>query len=233
MQNVDKFSATMLKMFLQCPRKFEYRYLRKLPEEKNVWAVTGTSVHTAIQYGHDLKKDGAEYNEIVLPVIEKFDTTFCELDGYSYGPQSNKLYKESQKMLREYAFDRDPEIQEHYFEIDIDGIIFVGYIDQLYPWGFVDLKTSRNKPNKVVLDNDPQFIIYSFAYRGFYGKDVDKAYWHHLRTGEDIEANVDTDHIYRLEELASHIQKQEFFPRSHSVLCNYCSFKDFCFSDPS
>jgi len=183
-------SPSKLKTFLTCPRKYYYDYIERRPSEKHPAAALGTAVHKTIE---------TVYKERIDPVLfflNEFDAELArhgiELDAYS------KYKMDGVKMVGDYDYAKRIPIEMEYsfralpFPNQADAICaFNGIIDQTYEWGFVDLKTNARKPSQTTLDNDPQFIIYNWAFEEIFNYKPERNVWHHLRTHEDIDADVD------------------------------------------
>jgi len=226
-------SASRIKTFLTCPMKYYYKYVLKLPDRKNVYAANGIACHKSIERGHILKQEGidVESDQHKSDVINTYNTIMQEeSDQVEDLSNFQGVYRDGIRMVNAYTFHRDPIINEYYFKVNIQGIEFIGYIDQWYEWGFVDLKTNKQKPSKLVLDNDPQFILYSRVFKeltGEYPKDI---YWHHLRTGEDISVNPGNfSSLMRAVDSMLKIEEEPY--KIVGYQCNYCDYKDTCFRD--
>lgn len=231
MEENKLISASRIKTFLACPMKYYYKYVLRLPEKKNVFAANGTACHKSIERGHVLKQEGVDplSDQHKADVVNTYNSIMQEesLDIEDLG-NFQTVYKDGIRMVGNYTFERDPVVNEYYFQVEIQGITFIGYIDQWYDWGFIDLKTNRQKPQKIVLNNDPQFILYNQVFKELTGEYPKEIYWHHLRTGEDINVNPgDMSSIMRAVDSMLKIEEEPY--KIVGYQCNYCDFKEKCF----
>lgn len=57
------FSASSINLYKQCPRRFYYRYIKKLPEPPNIHAVRGNIVHSVLEHFFDIDIRSIEDHE--------------------------------------------------------------------------------------------------------------------------------------------------------------------------
>ena len=187
---LEVLSPSKLKTFISCPKKYYYDYIERRPSIRHPAAALGSAVHKTIETVYEQRIDPVAF------FLREFDAELLkeniELDAYS------KYKMDGVKMVGDYDYAaRVPIESERVFRaLPFPNTAhpicaFNGVIDQVYDWGFVDLKTNGRKPKQDVLDNDPQFIIYGWAFEEIYNYHPDKKIWHHLRTHEDIHADVD------------------------------------------
>lgn len=223
-------SASKLKVFSSCNRKFYYEYVEKQETKKHPAACLGSAVHRTIE---------RVYKENVDPA-ETFSTEFAhELVVLDTDVDTAKLEKAGLKMVTQYEYTkRVPNDMEVGFLLPFPNQAHPlcqirGYIDQVYEdFGFVDLKTNTYKPLLGVLDHDPQFIIYNWAFSEIYGYAPTNTVWNHLRTKEDLYANVSgtdkLDEVTRLVERILDNQLTGVWDRSVGQTCSWCSFRREC-----
>lgn len=187
MTNDITLSASRIKLFTSCERKYYYEYVEEVKKPKHPAALVGSAVHKTIE---------RVYREFGNP-IDIFHQ--CWDEQRAENPETvptQTHYNDGIKMVTRYEFaKREPLDMEVYFKLPFPNkshpICYIqGYIDHIYDEGLVDLKTSKRKPLQGLLNHDPQFIIYGWAYEQLYGKQPELISWHHLRTGEDIPADV-------------------------------------------
>jgi CRISPR/Cas system-associated exonuclease Cas4 (RecB family) len=236
-------SATRIKTFASCPRKYYYQYVKKLPSVRHPAATMGTAVHRAIDsvYKDPTAQPLNVYNGTWLEEFRQYP----ELLEHA---QSSRLQMDGQKILGKYDFAaRIPRETEVEFRLPypdpIEPICLVhGFVDQIYADGtLVDLKTSRNKPIPAVLSFDPQFVLYAWAYLNMYGEVLTRGLWHHLRTSEDIEAvgiqqKPNFEYVLRIVEdllrtMDSVVEGEDdptLFTQRIGDPCMFCSFRQPC-----
>lgn len=237
MNDLPTLSASKIIMFKTCPKQFYYRYVEYIPEQPTVHAMFGTSLHKAIEM---------KYREGTNPNIT-FQATLQE-EQQKYGNQTvrgeeyfSKYFKIFSKAIAELTWDLQPKELEFRFELPFPNkespiCIINGIIDVVDERGWVvDHKSSKEVPAQLKLDNDPQFIIYYWAYTQIYGKPPDKMFWHHLRTGKFLESNVANEYEFKLQRLTTDIEAMLSNQNYHRITMNkdvcllYCSYLDRCF----
>jgi len=222
-------SASKLKTFSACNRKYYYEYVDKQQTKKHPAAALGTAVHKTIEL---------VYKEQVDPVLTFANTFNAELelagiDGRDIKPE---LLRDGVKMVSNYKFDRrTPKEMELEFLLPFPNQAHPlcqirGFIDQSYDWGFVDLKTNKFKPLGGVLDNDLQFIVYDWAFAEIYGYQPSNKIWHHLRTGEDLYAETTgkLDNAVRVIEKILDSDMTGVYDRSVGEACRICPHRLIC-----
>jgi CRISPR/Cas system-associated exonuclease Cas4 (RecB family) len=217
-----KVSASRLKTFMLCPKKFWYRYFCENEEPANIYTMLGSSVHYAI----------SEYFENGTQPEYSFMQKWDEISSGHNLDTNVSLYRRGLNILRDYRwYEEKPKFVEFEFNIpypaDKPFCYINGVFDQVYDWGVVDMKTNNEKPTKPELDNDLQFIIYHFAYTQLFGRKPQKMIWRHLMTMEDIEVNCDNKEHILYEAVVSLLNNVYWFRRTGKH-CNYCFVKEFC-----
>lgn len=150
-------SASLIKDYLECPKKVYYRI--NFPEFSlpTPDMIVGSIVHSALEY----------YWKDQTKLI-----SYCDAKALELGIQNDHYTKlmgciTAFNNFRQYLFDDD--IIENYFKVNISGIDIVGKMDRILHTGtIIDWKTTTKLPK--TLKNDIQFIIYSIVYNILYDK---------------------------------------------------------------
>lgn len=219
-------SASKIKTYQLCPRRYWYRYILNKEEPQTPYTILGSSVHKAIELGYQRQEEPtALFTEVWLEKIKEHQMT----------PEW-KFYNDGFEMVRRYSFKTPPIVSEKEFRLpypsDFPVCELHGFIDQIFEDGtLIDLKTSGKKPTKKQLADDVQFIIYAWAYEQLFGKKPTKVLWHHLRTGDMIEADVvDKDIFPLIMRILSYTEDMQY-SRKITRLCDYCAFRKECLGD--
>lgn len=168
-------SASSIKDFIRCSQKVKYRFSKEVTEIPSTEMTIGKIVHSIIEkawnnpsIARQMIEDGIIDNNLSEEAYQRIDK-YVEI-----------FFSKFQYLLK----DQDPV--ELNFKIPIfDGIFLVGKIDRIVNSGtIVDWKTGTIRSKK--LSNDPQCMIYSFAYNKLYGAPPDNVYLASLSTGELI-----------------------------------------------
>lgn len=221
-------SASKIKTFSSCARKYYYNYVEKIESDKHPGALCGTAVHKAIELGFQ----GQD------PFMVYLDT-WRDITQDVKHPKLVKYYTEGMDMVNKFDFSQPPPLY-HEMEFNLpfpnesSPIVNIrGFMDAVYADKIYDFKSTRNKPLRGVLDNDAQFIIYRWAFTQLFGIEP-QVYWYHLRTGDLLEADVSQDYklrnVYHLIEsvVAKEGANKESYDLSIGESCVFCSYRDIC-----
>lgn len=218
---LPRVSATKIKTFLICPKKYEFRYVLDKEEKPNIYAVLGLSVHKAIA---DFYVSGSNPR---TRFIEHWDALIQDYqlrdDVY--------LFRRGLNIIDRYPHyhDKPIEVEKEYFlPYPPDNPLCLLHVvyDQIYEWGIRDLKTNMKKPKPLDLSYDMQFILYAHAFEVLFNKKP-KVVWHHLETGEDINVAIYADYGYT-QEIIRALLDQNVFYRRVGDHCTFCSYRKEC-----
>ncbi|MEK6975630.1 MAG: ATP-dependent DNA helicase [Candidatus Thermoplasmatota archaeon] len=200
-------SASALNMYDDCPRKFQFQNVLRIPQRISPTAVAGSNVHRALEVFHrDLGTNWRTATEDqLLEVYEKVAATA----RYSTAKEAEQFRERDHRILREYLrTERTNAGEPTHFEarIDVDmpelGVSFIGYIDRVdeHKDGtveIVDYKTgSRTTPNKIVAE-DFQIALYVKAFEGK-GRKVKAGTLYWMRDAGDGNGPIIRDRILRV-----------------------------------
>ena len=237
MNSLPEFSASRFNLYKTCPRLYKMQYKEGLEGNKHVYTVMGSALHYAIESYY-----GGKTNAIPL-----FSSYFNEAIASAVGSErglvaSNLIGKASQlgqSILREMNWDQfNPTHLEYGFKLPFPTenplVLMRGFIDMLTDDGcIIDHKSGSKKPTANELANNPQLLIYVWAYERLFGHKPKAVYWHHLRTLELVEAKVMVDYdekLKKLEETLVHIMNDTEFERiPQGYFCNrICAHVELC-----
>jgi len=212
---VTHFSASSASTYLQCPAKWKYRYIDRLPETKSEALEKGTMVHKALERywtgGYGKPEQG----------IHRFISAYRRMDG---------------AVLPEQVEAVELELRAELPGVDVP---LLGYIDCYTTDGLVvDLKTA-GKPwwnGRAVKELQPAMYTYlaranDLHVRGFEFHVLVNEAGTHVVDGWRIPVELDDDfieeHLGRVVQAWRGIVAGEFPPRK-SVLCGFCDFEFVC-----
>lgn len=240
-----KTSYSKAGTFIQCPRKYELRYIEGLEAPFNCDATNplalGTMLHEVIELGID---KATENYEAKYPVLT--DLMVNELMKMRVlGPRAAELVWDS------------CDCEEPVFETELDCDGFVGYVDCLIPrgkglWTMLDFKYSNNVDRYL---ESSQLSVYKYFYEKTHPGEIvqDMAFLIVPKTTirqkktedlyqfrERLQATLEDmrPKLYRVEYDASAVAdfladsmkmaNAEEFPKCESRLCDWCDYKDYC-----
>lgn len=232
---LTRLSASKMKTFSSCPRKFYYEYVERQRQPKHIAALMGSAVHKTIETHYLDRREGIVKDPLLIyneRISEELNLNpDVEMDG--------RVIVDGSKIVAAYDFEkREPKVMEMEFFLPFPDALFPiceihGFIDQMYDWGLVDLKTSKRKPASIMLENDLQFMLYQWAFQELTGEPAKHTLWHHLRTGEDLEVEnkLDGKKLGMIERIIVRIlegYETETWDRCVGEACMFCSHKEIC-----
>ena len=252
------YSHSRLASFEDCPRKFKYRYVLKIPTDtEGIEGYVGKVVHDVLERLYIAAREGRvpSFPQVIARYQQLFD------DGYDHRRirivrRENPLhfYRElgehclANYYHEHYPFDGDETVstEEHVvFELgQVDGttIKIQGFIDRVARSkdGVIeihDYKTGKRVPSQPQIDQDRQLALYQMGLSKRYGRDQPfRLVWHFLQKGRRRTSTRSAGQLDDLREetldLVRRIQdEQKFAPRA-TPLCQWCEFNERCPGSP-
>jgi hypothetical protein len=182
MNEIKYLSYSKVRCYLECPRLFEYRYLKQMPAVLNGRMLAGRAYHHGVEYALKRKKEGwltaedevkdiindrweAEMGERLIS-DEKDDVRVeaREVDWANDDPGKLKdtVVKLGALYVKKTLPEMEPVAVEKKLTAEIAGLSFLGYADVILPGpGVVDHKFAQRKTNQEAADKDLQFSAYA------------------------------------------------------------------------
>ncbi len=171
-------SASSIADFIKCPQKVLYRRTKPFPEVRSRGMIMGEIAHKALEVGW--KDRGIAYETINAMVKKEGLVAKDKVDLQFY---VDLFFMNFRHLLRE------DDLIEYNFKFPIyDDIFLVGKIDRISNGNLFDWKTGRVATR---LSNDPQCIVYDYAYRKIFGKEPASLCLASLSSGELIPYRTD------------------------------------------
>lgn len=246
------YSHSRLSSFENCPKQFEFRYIRKIPSEtEGVEAFVGKRVHEVLERLYLFVSKGQ------VPGVEKVVDRYHKLWEETYDPERVRIVRENTPLsyyrqlgedclrgyyLKHYPFDADETLgieKRVVFPLDDAGEYRMqGIIDRISRArdGAIeihDYKTGARVPSQRILDQDRQLALYQIGLSRTYGEDAEyRLVWHYVaknrtcvstRSPGDL-AQLRSDTIARIDEIHSATE----FPARKISLCGWCEYKERC-----
>lgn len=214
-------SASSIKDFLSCERKYWYRRFASDRAETSEAATRGTAVHKAIEKYWNNSSKGYRYLHALPNDIDTVKATQA-LDTF---------YNRFQHLLNKN------DLIENKFQINYSkGVRIIGVFDRVSENGVIyDWKTNKRLPKD--LDNDPQFILYHHAYSVLNQRFPASIYFASLTYGRLVKFkynNIKRDILLHqiIPDMLEHIKEKKFNPTGlyGYTTCNYCFYKEHCHS---
>ncbi|MGH9352620.1 MAG: RecB family exonuclease [Terriglobia bacterium] len=246
------YSHSQLSTFEQCPLKFRFRYIDKIPKptEKGVEAFTGLLVHETLQklYG-DLKYEKLNSLEDLLAFyhqqwrrnwnsgIKMVREGLAEENYRDYGAACVRNYYH-----RNHPFNQSLTLSTEMhlvFSLDEAGQYkFQGYIDRLArradgTYEIHDYKTSGSLPDQARVDRDRQLPLYQYGLQTRW-RDIESVdlIWHYVGLDSTLVSRRTPEQLVELRqktiELIDRIESTTDFPPVKSQLCDWCEYRSEC-----
>jgi putative RecB family exonuclease len=246
------YSHSRLSSFERCPKKFEFRYLLKLPAEtESIEAFAGKRVHEVLERLYLAARERRVPS--LRRVIERFRALWNEqFDAtrlrIARAENSADLYRENGERCltnyyrRHYPFDADETlgIEERLtFSLDAAGSYRIqGVVDRVVrardqAIEIHDFKTAQRVPRQSELDSDRQLALYQLGVADRYGSEQPiRLVWHYL-LNDQVRTSTRTPEA--LEELRTstvalidRIRAETVFEPRPGPLCRWCEYAGIC-----
>lgn len=170
-----RFSASMLKTWMDCSQQAKFKSVLKLPEAQHAKTTFGTCVHDALElYNNSGNIDAA---------VERFKDTWEEpemlnavVDIWPQNTSWSELRERGIKSILKYHEDNKWETRtivanEHKFLVPFGNHTISGFVDNIEITGsgssrelhIIDFKTSGYVPTHLELRMNVQFTVYMYA----------------------------------------------------------------------
>lgn len=243
-------SPSRVKDFQQCPLKFRYRTVDRLPEPPSPAALRGTLVHAVLERLFDLPAAGRT-EDAALALL---DPQWAELVGRD--PALLDLFSSEEDLAAWLSHGRslvstyfrmenprrlEPAAREHLVEVEIaDGILLRGFIDRVDKAAtgalrLVDYKTGRSPSERFSAEALFQMRFYALMVWRLEGTPPARLQLVYLGDGRTLTLDPRPEDLGAFEaDLAALWRRIEATARSgdfrarRSALCPWCSFQSLC-----
>ncbi|NOR54861.1 MAG: Dna2/Cas4 domain-containing protein [Sulfurovum sp.] len=235
------WSASRLKTYLDCQRKYYYRYIKKLQAKDDEELNEGSFLHKVLEEVHAKQDRYIDEEALSLTLAKTLDVLLPYEDAktaYRKLLWKEKLKPYVHKQVQHFNAGWKVTQREEEFSCEIGGLKFKGRIDRIdqnetstlvldYKSGKVEKEPKTLNPDKI---SDFQMSIYWHLLQGKY-QNVSLAFLKILEGGEMQEVTLLDD---RNELLAEHIitlkQTKSFVAQKCEDLqkCKWCEFTLLC-----
>ena len=136
-----RLSATAIEDYRECPLKFKFGHVLRIPTGPQAALTFGSVMHRAVRRYFELRKSGL----VNFSDIEDFYLGSWKDVGFEDAYQEQSYRKAGLKQLREFVarqnnlrLDADEVSTEQGFSLDLGDIVLEGRIDQINPLGPLD-----------------------------------------------------------------------------------------------
>lgn len=230
-------SYSKLKIYRQCPLRYRFTYLDRLPRRPRRLFRAAKRVHHALMTWLVYARDGQPSLEAAL---RAYDAAWgAELAG---DPSASQDYQEGREILNAFhEFNKDlpcaPAYLEHKFEIPVGGHVVTGQIDrvELTEGGFevIDYKMDRELRGRGEVEEDLQLGIYDLALRDGQGVAPEALSLYFVRHNSKLtlegRARAEADRLRRwIAETGDAIAAGTDWSPRPGEWCSGCDFRAYC-----
>ncbi len=232
-------SYSKIDTYYNCPLKYKFTYIDKIPRIERPYLSFGTSLHSTVEfiYGKDVPPPPT------LEEVIDFYHQNWKSEGYESPKDEKEHFNYGQKIIEDFynlnvnASDFIPPFAvEQRINVEINNVNIFGYIDRLDKLDeesleLIDYKSGKKPPDKDRLLKNMQLSIYKIAAEKMYDMKVKKQTIYDLRTNTSFSVLQDQEQIEQtldvIYDVSRGITNQEFEPRKNN-LCDYCDYQNIC-----
>ncbi len=231
-------SHSSISLYNECPQKYKFKYIDKVPEKPRHFFSFGQSVHTALEFFYDVKEPKAPSLEDVLKHYrEKWVSA-----GYKDENQETEYFELGRGIIARFHDKHAktfalPFSVEYQFDFEVDGVPVTGRIDRVdkLPDGrlhVLDYKTGKQLQTGRI-DTDAQLTMYQLACEKQLGVEVAELTFYHLPTLKEHKAfrrpaPLVDELKSKIVLTAESITKERFDPAPGETKCKWCDYKPIC-----
>ncbi len=240
-----KITYSALDTFKNCPQKYYFQEVKRIPAPKSKEAVFGSVVHTTLKFLHS----STPFFPTLEQVCDYYKKHWPEPGKVRWLPEEEKAYfEQGLKLLEAYYKTSDFKSAnvidlELYFEVPIQDEkgelhLLTGKIDRIDKredgtLEIIDYKTARRMPPQKNVDNNLQLSLYHLGVR-YRWPEMEKPVvltLYFLRHGEKLSTKRTKEELKKtegaLKQGIKEIQKSSFEPHP-GPLCDWCGYRKIC-----
>lgn len=247
------FSYSRYSLYSECPQKYKFRYVDKLPEKPKPYFAFGSAIHNALEFLFDIKTPHFPPLEQVLERFEKewFKTEYFE-KGYPSFEGEKQDYVKGMGILKGfYEKHKDdgivPLAVEFKTKFVIDGLNFTSIVDRIDYLGDGKLSVMDYKTGETIVKSPDQLHIYQkilesvpdlaalvFEKTSYIGDcKVEKLGFYQLNSLKfnafETGTKEEIDALWaKVLKTADNVKAQNFEPTPSEKTCRWCDFKNLC-----
>jgi len=231
-------SHSSISMYMECPQKYKFKYVDRLPEKPKHYFAFGQSVHKALEFFYG---SGLLTPPSLREVLDYLHGHWVR-EGYKDDAQEAAYKAEGDRILGDFhrlhaASYRPPFFVEYGFNLKVDGVPVTGKVDRIDKLedgrlAIVDYKTGKAFDQDRVRE-DAQLTMYQMAVEEALGLKVASLTFYHLPSQTPLTAEPHSEEQVdglrrRIVGVADGIKNKAFDPRPEEWKCRMCDFRPHC-----
>src|SRR3989338_10182874 len=231
-------SHSSLTMYGECPQKYKFKYIEKIPEKSKPFFSFGNSVHRALEYFYNVKNPPPPSLERLLDYYKEHWLS----PGYRDQAQEAEYFEDGKEILTKFyrkhiADFAVPFFVEYNFELKVEGVPVTGKVDRVDKLADGRLSILDYKTGKALALNrgqgDAQLTMYQMACEELLGAEVARLSFYHLPSlKEQVVERHSPDLVCglrrRIVAAAESITSGVFAPKPDEKKCYWCDYKPIC-----
>ncbi|WP_456451535.1 RecB family exonuclease [Hydrogenimonas sp.] len=230
-----RLTPTRLKDWLECPRRYHYKYLLKIGKEAAEQKTVGTLIHEALEAAARAKEsfDGADayFAFVVDHLYRHAPDTLAKFDlALTWEPKLERFCRRDYERL----VGSEQAVLEEWRGVTYRGFELSAKIDRVdvtpTTVRLIDYKTSKNLDKTLEDENDFQLLFYRlWARQAYPAKKVEALYFDLFK--EEEKSRPLEEEQARLDEVLGALDGPErvaFSRTDEKDRCEYCDYKTAC-----
>jgi len=244
LDTIISLSYSNISSFNNCPLKFKYQTIYKIPSEPLAHLKFGQYVHRILEKLH------ASINQGVVPSEDSFIKLYYSSwnllnVGFLDQEHVDDYKKEGEKILRKYYQDnknnfKKAKFLEKRFKITLKNLTVNGVIDRIdllddESCEIVDYKTGKPKNEKEIRKEECGFLqlyIYAMYCQDELNLIPEKLSYYYLTDGSKVTITPTPEELAFAEEFilrtANEIKKGDFKAKPEKRKCSFCEYRRVC-----
>ena len=236
-------SASKITTYLQCPRRYRFRYVMRLqPEWKAAALALGSAVHGALETFHRQRAAGATMAPGAVGALFEIDLAAELVDDIRFkdGESAETLRVTGERLVTMYAAANQNvavNAAEVPFELPVvEGVVMRGVFDVLLGGDRVrEMKTAARDYDEGTLARHVQVSAYAWAFFALFGRDAVvevvallKTKQPRIELHEVARSDNDQSWFVRLVVDVARAIEAGAFPPNPGWACPSCEYAEYC-----
>jgi len=246
------FSYSRMGMYLECPKKYEFRYIYRIPEKPRSYFAFGHAIHGALQFLYDVKEPPfPPLEEVLRHYKSEWDKTPWDKKGYASREKCERDFSDGLVMLGNYhrkhhASLKAPLAVEFKTTVEVDGLAVIMIADRIDYLGegkvaVVDYKTGKDverAPDQLhmyqkLLDLSPDLKNLAARAAGAADVRVEKMQFCHVPTLKEYDfGRAGEEELApfwaKVLDVAAAVRAGRFAPSPGETRCRFCDYRERC-----